>query len=298
MCGLWEDAGWSARGPDPPPCRPAGAPLGREERYSRLLPPELCAPLVAAAIEANRPRDKDAGKIFGRGMRRVNSETALLPPPPPPPAAEENAPRLRCSSAPAIQPQPQKARSRPPLGGAAPADTQATGSLAREAAGNVRSRSATPEREVLQLEVQPPPRVAVSGQRAQEAAEEPPRTLESAASQAGQAVASSEHEEPPTQSPAADAERAAGRAAEVTAVSQATAGQGALQPARGAAAGGVSAVAAAPDSTGPDELPAALPSDAGAGKEVAEEEYISVRAAMPAGRFYTQIKHDKKTPCR
>ena len=45
-------------------------------RYSRLLPSELCAPLVEAAVEAGTPKDPDAGKVFGRGMRRVNSESA------------------------------------------------------------------------------------------------------------------------------------------------------------------------------------------------------------------------------
>ncbi len=61
---------------------PAAAPGGPSVPYSRLLGEAQCGPLVEAALEANRPKDPDAGKVFGKGMRRVNAESTAAAVPP------------------------------------------------------------------------------------------------------------------------------------------------------------------------------------------------------------------------
>ncbi|GIL72400.1 hypothetical protein Vretifemale_2764, partial [Volvox reticuliferus] len=43
----------------------AAAVLPSCGRYNRLLPGELCRPLAELAMEANRPKNPDEGKVFG-----------------------------------------------------------------------------------------------------------------------------------------------------------------------------------------------------------------------------------------
>ena len=69
-------------------CFPTAGPNAAADDvcYSRLLDATACAPLIDMAVEAARPKDPDAGRLFGRGMRRVNSapDVAALPPQRPP----------------------------------------------------------------------------------------------------------------------------------------------------------------------------------------------------------------------
>lgn len=51
----------------------ANGPKSGAASGSRLLSADACAPLVSLMLEHNKPKDKDAGKVFGRGMRAVNA---------------------------------------------------------------------------------------------------------------------------------------------------------------------------------------------------------------------------------
>ncbi|KAG2497935.1 hypothetical protein HYH03_004197 [Edaphochlamys debaryana] len=63
----------------------AAGTAARPSTSCRLLSAEAVAPLVEAAREAARLKDPDAGKVFGRGMRRVNAESGAAPQAPLPP---------------------------------------------------------------------------------------------------------------------------------------------------------------------------------------------------------------------
>lgn len=83
-------------GPDPPPSDPpiissatTTSQLQGGGGGSRCLTLEECKGLIEHAREEGRVKDKDEGKIFGRGMRGVTQASIVLakvPPPAPPPA--------------------------------------------------------------------------------------------------------------------------------------------------------------------------------------------------------------------
>lgn len=71
----------------------SGAGRAAPPAFARLAGPEEVAPLVAAALEAARPVDPDAGKEFGRGKRNREEE-----PPPQQDGPSSRAPKRRWGS--------------------------------------------------------------------------------------------------------------------------------------------------------------------------------------------------------